>query len=266
MAHRLAAAVAAALLAAGLVACSDGDDGPHTYYGAERAMGNGQIRTFVTTDGDGTPTEVGLRIQEDAVQGLPAGDGMSMTAPMASPALALPEQAAGTVVDHLTFDWVPHGHPPVGVFDQPHFDTHFYFVDAAAVQAIDPADPDFLTEAAVEPAPRYMPAGYVTIPGEPIEAQAVPYMGVHWVNPAGVVPGQFTQTLINGAWNGQYIFTEPMFTREWLLTKPDFSGEIAQPQAYQHTGRYPTTYAITFDDQSKEYVVTLGGMTERTAS
>ncbi|MFD3594740.1 DUF5602 domain-containing protein [Nocardia sp. NPDC058640] len=261
----LTTALAAALVLAGAAACSD-DSGPTTHYGDQRSMGNGQIRTYVTTDKDGHPTELGLRIQEAAVEGLPVPATMPEGPPPASPGLALPEQAKDTVINHLTFDWVPHGHPPVGIFDKPHFDTHFYFIDDAAVQAINPQDPQFLAKAGVKPDLKYMPTGYTTLP-EPIEMQAVPGMGVHWVDgTTPVVPGQFTQTLINGAWDGQYIFTEPMFTRDWLLTKPSFTGDITQPQAYQHSTRYPTTYSISFDDKEKEYVVSLGGLTPRTAS
>lgn len=180
----------------------------------------------------------------------------------------MPDQAKGTVIDHATFDWVPHGHPPMGVFDKPHFDTHFYFIPDAAVQAIGPQDPQFLAKAARNPEGKYMPAAYVTIPG-PIEEQAVPGMGVHWVDGTKPpVPGQFqfTQTLISGAWDGSYIFTEPMFTRDWLLTNPNFTGDIPQPAAYQHATRYPTTYSISFDNDAKEYVVSLGGFTGRSAS
>ncbi|MFD4462512.1 DUF5602 domain-containing protein [Nocardia sp. NPDC058480] len=263
----LTTALAAALVLASAAACSD-DSGPKTYYGDERSMGNGQIRTYVTTDKDGHPTELGLRIQESALEGLPMPATMPEGPPPASPGLALPAEAEGTVINHLTFDWVPHGHPPIGIFDKSHFDTHFYFIDDAAVQAINPQDPQFLAKAGVKPDLKYMPTGFTTLP-EPIEVQAVPAMGVHWVDGTKpVVPGQFefTQTLINGAWDGQYIFTEPMFTRDWLLTKPSFTGDITQPQAYQHSTRYPTTYSINFDDQAKEYVVSVGGLTERTAS
>ncbi|MEU4598599.1 DUF5602 domain-containing protein [Nocardia sp. NPDC023988] len=258
-------ALAAVLVLAFGAACGDDSDAT-TYYGDELALGNGQIRTYVTTDDSGKPTEVGLRIQEAALEGLPMPAGAPEGPPPAGRPLALPKEAAGAVVDHLTFDWVPHGHPPAGMFDKPHFDAHFYFIDAAAVTAISPQDPQFLAKAAVNPDAKYMPAGYVTAP-EPIEMQAVPAMGVHWLDMSNpVAPGQFTQTLINGSWDGQYIFTEPMFTLEWLLTKPSFTGDIPQPQAYQHTARYPTTYSISFDDASDEYVVKVGGLTDRTAS
>ena len=58
-----------------------------------------------------------------------------------------------------------------------------------------------------------------------------------------------------------------MITRDWLLTKPTLVQQaLQQPQAYQKTGYYPTNYSVRFDEQAKEYVVTLAGMTMRKAS
>ena len=55
-------------------------------------------------------------------------------------------------------------------------------------------------------------------------------------------------------------------TREWLLTKPNTVRSIKQPQAYQRSGYYPTTVAVTFDDIADEYIITMGGMVLRQAS
>jgi hypothetical protein len=57
-----------------------------------------------------------------------------------------------------------------------------------------------------------------------------------------------------------------MMTREWMLTKPAMREEIKQPQAYQKNAYYPTTYNVRYDDQAKEYAISLGGMTMRNAS
>ncbi|AQA25951.1 hypothetical protein BTZ20_0884 [Rhodococcus sp. MTM3W5.2] len=83
-----------------------------------------------------------------------------------------------------------------------------------------------------------------------------------------MIPGpyQFTLAFLNGTWDGDYTFMEPMVTREWLLTKPNTVRSIKQPQAYQRSGYYPTTVAVTFDDAADEYVITMGGMVLRQAS
>jgi hypothetical protein len=94
-------------------------------------------------------------------------------------------------------------------------------------------------------------------------------MGLHWVDTTdGLVPGKydFTQILINGSWDGTYTFIEPMMKREWMLTKQTVQKNIKQPQAYQRSGCFPTTYSVRYDDQAKEYSISLGGMTMRHAS
>jgi hypothetical protein len=91
-------------------------------------------------------------------------------------------------------------------------------------------------------------------------------MGLHWVDTTdGLVPGKynFTQILINGTWDGEYTFIEPMMTREWMLTKQAVHKDLKQPQAYQRTGYFPTTYSVRYDDTTKEYLISLGGMTMR---
>jgi hypothetical protein len=57
-----------------------------------------------------------------------------------------------------------------------------------------------------------------------------------------------------------------MITREWLLTQPTLQGDLKQPQAYQQTATYPTTYSIHVDPQTKDYVIALTGLTPRQAS
>ena len=85
---------------------------------------------------------------------------------------------------------------------------------------------------------------------------------------AGMIPGvyDFTQTFINGSWDGNYTFMEPMMTREWLLTKPMIREDIKQPLAYQHTAYYPTVYSVRFDDAADEYDIALEQMMMRKQS
>ena len=95
-------------------------------------------------------------------------------------------------------------------------------------------------------------------------------MGVHLVDSSdtSLVPGSydFKNIVINGTWDGLYTFIEPMATREWLLTAPNWQQALKLPQAYQHAGYYPTTYGVHVDEQTNEYVIALGGMTMRAGS
>lgn len=258
-AARLLAACAALTLAGCSIAAAQPELGG-TYFGSTQNLGNGTVRTYVAVGADGHPSAVGIRMSETALEGLSDTELMVM--------LDLPDHAT-TVFDHVMLNWNPHGHEPGILFGKPHFDMHFYMTDMASIHAIDPRLPDYAVKAAHLPEARYMPRDYIT-PPEPLGSQlTAPFMGVHWIDAtAGMIPGiyDFTQTFINGSWDGQYTFMEPMITREWLLTKPTIHEYIKQPHAYQHTAHYPTTYSVQFSSKTDEYDIVLAGMTMRQSS
>jgi hypothetical protein len=263
--HRLARTVMATLAASACVAVLAGCGGREpdrggTFFGPSHKLGDGTAKTYVTVDGAGNPTEVGLRLTETALNGLPAEE----LTPAGMVMLDFPDQAASTAFDHVMINWNPRGHVPPGIFDEPHFDTHFYMTDMSSVMAINPSDPNFATRGANIPQPQFVPQDFVAVPDG-----VVPAMGAHFVDTTEpLVPGQydFKETVINGSWDGQYTFIEPMITREYLLTKPTLREDLKLPQAYQKSGYFPTNYTIGFDDQAKEYTISLGGLTMRNAS
>jgi hypothetical protein len=259
----LVLAACAALLLVG--ACGSAESSKaETFFSSPQSMGDGAVRSYVTLDPAGTPTDVGVRMTATALDGLPEEDGVPPKMTM----LELPEQGSTTAFDHVMLNWNSHGHPPAALFGKPHFDIHFYMTKAASVMAIDPGTPDFEVRGAHLPEPRYVPKDYVRDPSPPAESM-VPAMGLHWLDSSeGLVPGKydFKSTFINGSWDGQYTFMEPMMTREWLLTKAPLRQDIKQPVAYQRTGYFPTVYSVNFDDSSKEYVISLGGLTKRDES
>ena len=270
-AARLAVAVGAALAFAcsctsgSTQATSSGTTSSGTVFGPSQPLGNGTVKTYVTRDDAGQPTEVGLRLTAAAMDGLPQDTG-----PAQMVMLAFPDQAARTAFNHVMLNWNPQGHEPVELFGKPHFDFHFDMVDMATMQAINPDDPKFAAEAEHLPEPKYVPQDYVVPPGLPPATQAVPGMGVHLVDSSDstLVPGKydFQKIIISGAWDGRYTFIEPMITREWLLTQPNSQESLKQPQAYQKTAYYPTGYAVHVDQQTKDYVIALTGLTMREAA
>ena len=235
------------------------DDG--TFVSPSQELGDGSVATYVVVD-DGAPSEVGVRMTPAALEGLPE-QGVTLM-------IDFPDQAADTAFDHVMFNWNPQGHEPLSLFGRPHFDYHFDMVDMATIEAITPADPEYAAKAERFPEPQYVPQDYVLPPGGSAAEQAVPGMGVHLVDSTdtSLVPGQydFTQIIINGVWDGRYTFVEPMITRDWLLTGPDFEAPLKLPEAYQETAYYPTTYAVSVDEETQDYVISLEDLTSRTAS
>lgn len=236
------------------------------FFGPSQDLGNGTVRTYAVLDEGGNPTEVGLRMTQAALDGLPG----STAGPPPMLMIDFPDQASATAFDHVMLNWNPVGHDPIVLFGKPHFDFHFDMVDMAMLEAISPSDPDYAAKAEHAPEAKYVPQGYVVPPGGPAAAQAVPGMGVHLVDSGdtSLVPGSydFQQILINGTWDGRYTFIEPMITREWLLTAPSAQQALKLPEAYQQAGYYPTTYGVHVDEQTKDYVISLGGMTMRARS
>jgi Domain of unknown function (DUF5602) len=233
-----------------------------TFFGPSEGLGNGTIKTYTTLNDSGQPTEVGVQLTRTALDGLPQNDTTLM--------LALPDQAATTAFDHVMVNWNPQGHDPVALFGKPHFDFHFDMVDMAAMQDINPADQNYAAKAQHAPEAKYVPQDYVVPPGPPVAEQAVPGMGVHLVDSSdtALVPGayDFHRIVINGTWDGRYTFVEPMVSRDWLLTDPTSEQTLKQPQAYQKSGYFPTTFSVHRDEQTKDYVIALAGLTMRRSS
>ena len=297
------AAVAAAALSTvaslALGACSDlptadraaspasaraGNDQPGAYrqYGEPVKLGNGRARTYVVIDqrNGGAPLEVGVALDEHALDGLPApmpmppGGGMGH-GDMHEYVLPLPAQNA-TPYKFVALNWNPggHGYP----YDSAHFDFHFNLVSRAERDAIDPqllGPEQYGAKSANLPAGAAAPPFYVPLflPGQPIVAVAK--MGVHWGdlrspelqailgNPQGY--RLFTTTYFRGSWDGKFIFDEPMVTREFILarrtaTTPaqrDSVMTLPTAQAYSPAGYYPAGYHVAWDAQAREYRIGL---------
>ena len=267
---------AAAVALTFLAACSDDDDAAEAVApaaaasensadGPSQSVGDGKAWTYVITDATGKPTEAGVRISGAALQGLPTESHGEHPMPMV---LTFPSGSATGVLNHVEFYWNPQGHEPPGVWDKPHFDYHFFLTDAASAAAIVPTATDFATKAARIPDAKYIPADFVAPPGKAVD-NTVPGMGLHWLDSTEPpVPGKyvFTETLINGTYDGMNTFIEPMITRDWLLTKPTLDEQLKLPQAFQTSGLWPTTYTVRYDAAKDEYSVALGKFVERTAS
>lgn len=235
-------------------------------YGAAVPLGEGSARTYLIASGD-VPLEVGVALDEGAVEGLPvdgAPGGAAMPDGHSTFEFALEMPADNpTPFQHATLDWNPAGHEPPGVYDRAHFDVHLYTISQEERMAIYPSDPEFLDKAAHVPAPEAVPAGYV----DP-ELGPVPRMGVHWVDPTSPEldpndPEPFTRTFLYGSWDGKMIFAEPMVTLEHLATRPDEQIDIPVAERHEPPGYYPASYVIRWDAEAREYRIGLADLSRR---
>ncbi|MFD1872055.1 DUF5602 domain-containing protein [Hymenobacter bucti] len=242
-----------------LAACGKDNSTPQASidYGAAVTMGGGKATGYIALDASGNPTEIGIRLTEAALTGLPA---TPVTGTMYD--VALPPSAAKTPFDHISFDWNPLGHEPAGVYTVPHFDAHFYMQPMSVHHAITLDDP----KGDIFPATTKLPTGYNTPPNV-VPGRTVPMMGRHWTDPTSPEyqpGGSFGSTFIYGTYDGHVTFLEPMFTQAMLTNNVSFTASIKQPQVYETSGKYyPTSYTIRYDAVPKEYVISLNDMVLR---
>ena len=220
----------------------------NVFYSHSIPIGNGVARAWVKTDKQDNPLAVGVNFTAKALENLPDH-------PMQY-VLPLPKNKGHNFYTHALFDWNPHGHEPPGIYDKPHFDFHFY-ISTNELRTSIPFLPPPAFDTPVDP--MYVPEDYVQLPG------LVPEMGAHWVDmfspelPPTFAP--FTKTFIWGSYSGEFIFWEPMITREYLLTMPDEIVPIKQPLAYEKDGWYPENYQITYSESPNSYTVALVDLT-----
>lgn len=255
-----------------------GSAGTHVQYGTPVHLGNGRARAYAQLDArTGRTLELGVALDESAMEGLRAADptrgdheDMDM--------LELPLPARhGTAFRFVELDWNPKGHGFPHAM--PHFDFHFYTIAPEERHAIMPSDPQYAARAAHDPPAASVPPFYVNpaaLLGVPPEAVAVPMMGMHWIDPRSpelqALPGgdptkyrPFTTTFLYGAWDGRFIFMEPMITRDYILAKREAvtvagrSEVVPIPTSPTYPGGSfrPNAYRIAWDAARREFRVAL---------
>lgn len=213
-----------------------------TFYSSTQQLGEGRVQAWIKENKDGEPTSVGISISEGALTNLPDQ--------MTGIVLSLPKNKGKNFYTHVMLDWNPQGHEPPQIYGLPHFDVHFYIVSNEERLAMLPQNIDKFENL---PAPAYVPAGYVRGPG------FVPQMGVHWINLASPEwsGSMFTKTFIWGSYDGEFVFWEPMFTLNYLLTQPDDVVDLTQPGLFSRNGYYPAKYEISWSPFAREYTIAL---------
>jgi hypothetical protein len=228
-----------------------------TYNGPARNIGKGLAHAFITLDAEKKPAAIGIRLTESALTGLPAehpadADGYEYVLPM-------PAEASISGYTHIVIDWNPEGHIPPGVYDKPHFDFHFYLISPEQREKITAKGED-LAKAHKQPAPEFMPEGYILPDGTEVAR-----MGSHAIDPSSPEFNKlpFTKTFIYGFYDGSMAFLEPMVSKTFLETKPDVTDDIKLPKAYSQHGYYPTQYSVKYNQAQREYVITMEGLIYR---
>jgi hypothetical protein len=255
-------------------------DSTKTIVGEQKNIGNGSVRTWLQVDAKtGEPRRIGVTLTESALSGLPADadppqeGSLKLRLMDGGPnhtfeyELKFPPEVAETAFSHMGFNWNPEGHGPKGIFTRAHFDVHFYMARPeyrhGIIVDLQDADPIHVRTSNLEPPGQFLPPDYQLAPNT-----AEPRMGSHYadVTSPQLKPGNFSNIFLIGVHGGSILFWEPMITKEYLETKPNFTAELKLPESYPVSGYYPTAYSVVYDRESKEFHISLDGLTFRLAS
>lgn len=255
-----------------------------TKYGDSLSLGNGRIYAYQTTTADGKPYALGIAFTKSTLSNLPteASDGLNCWDTNGDNTIQLDDTECSsghqrtlffdtnlTPFKFITVNWEPNGHVPVGIYNVPHFDFHFYMMDYIARNQIAVGPCFGMINCA------HIERGIVPVPSPYIHPDffdtklVFPRMGNHWVDATSPEfnKEKFSHTLIFGSYEGHITFVEPMVSLEYLLTGPKQCSPIKQPALYENASYYPTQYCIRFQPGGREtYTISLEGFEYRTAS
>jgi hypothetical protein len=198
----------------------------------EIIAGTDSVTTWLLTNSHGRPATLGASIPAAMLQDLPDHH---MEVSVAFP------RRPHLPFTHLYLMWEPQGHEPVGIYDVPHFDVHFYLLSDQVRRQITCAGEDE-ARCLKKPLPSAIPSDYAPTPA------GVPQMGWHWLDTlAPEFHGHpFTATMVYGYYEGRLAFLEPMITKAFLETKPHIQAKIRQPETFPEAGYYPTKYQVLY--------------------
>lgn len=256
--------------------------------GTPSNLGNGTVASYAEFDESGAPKAIGVVFSAGALNALPTApsdghrcfdanhDGVIDLATECSAwherVLPVPSEAgrrSDVPFKWALLNWNPHGHPPPGVFDKPHFDVHFYMEPIENIFAIQrgTCGPELVRCDQFALATRPVPGNYVP-PNFRDLGIAAPAMGNHLLDPTThEFHGKpFKRHWIYGVYDGRVIFYEEMVALSYMTSKPDVCFPIRSPDAVAKAGYYPTRSCVRYAPGKDEYTVSIEDFVLRKAS
>lgn len=186
------------------------------------------------------------------------------------------KEAAG--IDHISIDFNPCGHPPVGVFTAPHYDFHFYKVDPEYRACMTCETP--IGAPICNPAPSAqttsnglgffnvntvlgsgalsnMPAGFEIGMGD-----MIPLMGGHawnFTNQPSNASEWEDPVWVMGPYDGSIVYYEPMVPYSFVSGDTEKTYEEDLTYEGQTVKELPTMYTVVYDATSQFTTITLKG-------
>ena len=255
-----------------------------TELGTEMAMGNGTVRSYGVINQDGGVEEIGVFITDEAITGLPQNcksdeasegakwlicqeaneDGSGKMNDTMVTTLDVPEKIGKVLgISKLDMSWLPYGHAPENVWDQPQFDIHFPFLspnggtnEAAFYEPKTPSE--------------QLPKGYMVLPGSGFHWDTEALKGhSHAADPKASpefkcykAPETCDGTEFQGnflyiTYDGKAIGYEAYVSMDLLNKKGIYEQMLEVPSQSAGTDTVPSQLTISHDVENKGYRVSL---------
>ncbi|HEV2129713.1 MAG TPA: hypothetical protein VGR27_01335 [Longimicrobiaceae bacterium] len=208
-------------------------------------LGEGSARSWITLDGEGNPSALGVTLTEAA---------RSASAALAPARLTLAAGARVAPFDHVEVQWRPGGPLSEDLFEEAHLDVRFSLFSAEGRDA--------LTDSAAAvrvPSLDRVPVSYIPVP------RRVPRLGAYWIDPTtpAYSSPHFSDALLYGFYDGEMVALEPKLSRRLLESRHSLTRGLKLPRSYARPGYYPTRYHVGYDPTTREYTVALEGLVLR---
>lgn len=198
--------------------------------------------------------EVGWSLPLAGVNAIPASTSVDLRWVVPLP----PVVSVQTPIVGLTYDYLPAGHAPPGVYDTPHWEWHVHVIPLPDLEAIDCTDP-------TPPPDALLPKDFTFVP-PPQNCTAK--MGVHayWVYSPEFLGERFTKTHSLSYYKGKLASLEPKMTRELLNRRETFTLEVPLVKKLAPGTVWPTKFTARYDATFDAYAVTYTDFTAITDS
>ncbi|MEO6938854.1 MAG: hypothetical protein ABI444_01745 [Candidatus Kapaibacterium sp.] len=211
-----------------------------TYHSVPLTIGTGNATTWITTDGSGNLSAIGITISDAALASLGTHDSMYE--------LPMPT-GISCAFKSIALDFATHDNAP---YNLPHLDPHFMLIDMATRMGI------MDTEDRMMPTNMMMPSGYRS------DGMSELMMGVHWMDTTGSEfhGSPFECTFDYGTSKGDMIFYELMCEKASLESHKAFNKTIRKPTmmgGMMMSMTIPSAYKVSYDQNGHTTTFELNG-------
>lgn len=249
-------------------------------YGSTGRMGDGTMKAYAFVEDKKTIKEIGVLMSASVLKGLPQNCGSDQPTPGSKwlicqaknksakgemndtmvTTLDMPRNAVELAnIDKLDISWLPFGHAPEKVWDQPQFDIHFPFRKPTGGQ-------DTALFYAPQVPTTQLPSGYMVLPGSGFHWDTEALQGhSHAADPKTspeFAGGPFAANFLYIAYNGHAIGYEIYAAKNLLEAKGTYTRNLQAPEFAPGTKYVPTKLKITYESKLNAYRISLYDYTQ----